>query len=106
MTRDLSRGGYLELEDLSSYEVTIRQPLKINYRGYELITNPPPSSGGALIAFALKLLENYNLAKIGFGSQPHIEILAQIMYLTNQARKEHADLNPLGFHLWNCDQRL
>ena len=54
-------GGYLTLEDLKSYEVIEREPLLIDYRGNTLLTNPPPSSGGALIAFALKLL-----SKVGF----------------------------------------
>jgi gamma-glutamyltranspeptidase/glutathione hydrolase len=91
VARDLAKGGYLKLEDLTSYQVAIRQPLKIHYRGYELITNPPPSSGGALIAFALKLLEGCDFTNIEFGSQQHWEILARAMYLTNQARSGHYD---------------
>jgi gamma-glutamyltranspeptidase/glutathione hydrolase len=49
-------GGYLTLEDLKNYRVIEREPLLIDYRGNTLLTNPPPSSGGTLIAFALKLL--------------------------------------------------
>ncbi|HAC66241.1 MAG TPA: gamma-glutamyltransferase [Cyanothece sp. UBA12306] len=93
LVKDLSFGGYLSLEDLSHYQVIRRKPLKINYRGYELLTNPPPSSGGMLIAWALKLLEKIPFEKIEFGSYQHLQLLAQAMYLTNQARKNSYDTN-------------
>jgi gamma-glutamyltranspeptidase / glutathione hydrolase len=91
LVQDLSEGGYLTLNDLKTYRVIARKPLKINYRGYEILTNPPPSSGGTLIAFALKLLESLNLKEIEFGSRQHLQILAQVMCLTNQARKKDYD---------------
>jgi gamma-glutamyltranspeptidase/glutathione hydrolase len=91
LVRDLSGGGYLMLEDLENYRVIARKPLKIRYRGCELLTNPPPSSGGTLIAFALKLLEIFDLSQIEFGSHQHLEILAQVMRLTNEARKHSYD---------------
>ena len=84
-------GGYLTLEDLKNYRVIQRSPLRINYRGYKLLTNPPPSSGGTLIAFALKLLSSVDFKSIEFGSVPHYQLLAQVMRLTNQARKEGYD---------------
>jgi gamma-glutamyltranspeptidase/glutathione hydrolase len=84
-------GGYLTLEDLKNYQVIIKKPLKINYRGHDLLTNPPPSSGGALIAFTLKLLESINLDQVEFNSIKHREILAQVMSLTNEARKDGYD---------------
>ncbi|PSF37162.1 gamma-glutamyltransferase [Aphanothece hegewaldii CCALA 016] len=91
MLKDLSVGGYLTQDDLSCYRVIERKPLKINYRGYELLTNPPPSSGGILITFALKLLEKIDLSKIKFGSPEHLNILIQVMELTNQARSQEYD---------------
>ena len=91
LVKDLSVGGYLTLEDLSNYRVITRKPLAINYRGHQLLTNPPPSSGGALIAFALKLLETVDLAPIELGSASHLQLLAQVMRLTNQARKDGYD---------------
>lgn len=84
-------GGYLTLEDLHNYQVICRQPLHINYRDYQLLTNPPPSSGGSLIAFTLKLLETFDLEKIAFGSPQHLQILAEVMRLTNEARKDGYD---------------
>ncbi|MEQ8957655.1 MAG: gamma-glutamyltransferase [Coleofasciculus sp. C2-GNP5-27] len=81
-------GGYLTLDDLKHYRVIERQPLTVNYRGNTLFTNPPPSSGGTLIAWALKLLSTVELANLGFGSARHLEILAQVMQLTNAARQK------------------
>lgn len=87
------QGGYLTLDDLKHYRVIERSPLGITYRGKQLLTNPPPSSGGALIAFALKLLEQHDLSRIEFGSIEHRQLLAQVMHLTNLARKGHYDAN-------------
>ena len=89
--KDLSQEGHLTLEDLSNYQVIVRKPLQINYRGYQLLTNPPPSSGGTLIAFTLKLLETVDLTGFKFGSSQHLQLLAQTMRLTNEARKDGYD---------------
>ncbi len=85
------QGGYLTLEDLKNYRVIERKPLEINYRGHTLLTNPPPSSGGNLIGFALELLSTVDLTKIAFGSHRHLEILSAVMRLTNAARKNGYD---------------
>jgi gamma-glutamyltranspeptidase/glutathione hydrolase len=53
----LERGGLLTESDLASYEVAEREPAQADYRGRRILTNPPPSSGGILIAYALGLLE-------------------------------------------------
>ncbi len=86
-------GGYLTLEDLKNYQVIERKPLLINYRDNTFLTNPPPSSGGILIAFALELLLKVDLANIGFGTPRHLQILAQVMRLTNEARKDRYNTN-------------
>ena len=51
------RGGIVTAEDLASYEVVDRMPIRVSYRGRDVVTNPPPSAGGILIAHALALLE-------------------------------------------------
>jgi gamma-glutamyltranspeptidase / glutathione hydrolase len=51
------RGGMLTGEDLAAYEVVDRAPVRVSYRGREVLTNPPPSAGGILIARALGLLD-------------------------------------------------
>jgi gamma-glutamyltranspeptidase / glutathione hydrolase len=49
-------GGALALEDLAAYEVIEREPIRVEYRGHEFRSNPPPSSGGLLIALGLRAL--------------------------------------------------
>ncbi len=53
----VERGGTLGRDDLAAYEPRIREPVRATYREHDVLTNPPPSSGGVLIAFALALLE-------------------------------------------------
>ena len=79
-------GGLLTAQDLAEYQVIVREPLRQRYRQYELLTNPPPSRGGALIAFSLALLEEYALSRIPFGSTTHLELLTEVMRQTNLAR--------------------
>jgi gamma-glutamyltranspeptidase/glutathione hydrolase len=52
-----ARGGTLTAEDLARYAVSSRQPVSTSYRGRDVLTNPPPSAGGILIAHALALLD-------------------------------------------------
>ncbi len=79
-------GGHLTIEDLRDYAVQWRTPLARRYRGNQILTNPPPSSGGLLIAFALSMMESTELGALSFGSIPHLTLLAEIMRLTNKAR--------------------
>ncbi|HZU22928.1 MAG TPA: gamma-glutamyltransferase, partial [Terriglobales bacterium] len=58
-------GGLLTADDLASYEAKERQPVRGTYRGYEVISAPPPSSGGVALIEALNILEGYDLAKSG-----------------------------------------
>jgi gamma-glutamyltranspeptidase/glutathione hydrolase len=51
------RGGTLTAEDLAAYVVRDREPVRVRYRGRDVLTNPPPSAGGTLIAYALALLD-------------------------------------------------
>jgi gamma-glutamyltranspeptidase/glutathione hydrolase len=52
-----ARGGTLTRADLAGYEAIPREPVRVAYRGREVLTNPPPSAGGTLLAYALALLE-------------------------------------------------
>src|SRR5579863_10325059 len=58
-------GGLITAEDLSRYEVKEREPVRGTYRGYEVISAPPPSSGGTVLIESLNILEGYDLAKLG-----------------------------------------
>jgi gamma-glutamyltranspeptidase/glutathione hydrolase len=51
------QGGMLMAADLAAYEAAIRRPVRVHYRGRDMVTNPPPSAGGILIGYALALLE-------------------------------------------------
>lgn len=81
-------GGHLTLDDLKNFQVVRRQPLHHRYRGYQVATNPVPSSGGTLINFALTALDGQNLRQLGFGSPSHALLLAEIMAQTNSARHD------------------
>ncbi len=91
-----STGGHLTLEDFQSYDVIRRKPLKTTYRGMaELAFNPAPSSGGTLIAFALKLMEETDPSEHPFGSAGHLLRLAKVQQLTDQARIDYLIKNNL-----------
>jgi len=81
-------GGVLSVEDFEGYRVHKRPALAVEYRGTRLYTNPPPSTGGILIAFALELLKDGVFRSLGFGSVDHLAVLAKVMELTNKARVE------------------
>jgi len=79
-------GGHLTRDDLQRYQIRKRKPLERRYRGIEILTNPPPSSGGILIAFALELLSELNLKDLGKRTPEFLQHLGHIMELTNAAR--------------------
>jgi gamma-glutamyltranspeptidase / glutathione hydrolase len=60
----LERGGTLGPDDLAAYEPRVRDPVRAAYRGRDVLTNPPPSSGGILIAFVLSVLERVGSADV------------------------------------------
>ena len=70
-------GGLITAEDLAAYEVKERQPIRGTYRGYEVISAPPPSSGGVALVEILNILEGYDLAKLGNRSGASIHLTAE-----------------------------
>lgn len=84
-------GGHLSLADLQQYQVVKRAPLITHYRNREFITNPPPSVGGMLITFALKLLARCRIESSNPKDEHYVEQLARVMALTQDARSTHAD---------------
>jgi gamma-glutamyltranspeptidase/glutathione hydrolase len=73
------RGGVLSVEDLRTYEAIEREPVSVGFSGYEILTNPPPSAGGILIAYCLALLED-------LGSCGTVE-LTRVMEAASLARR-------------------
>ncbi len=90
-------GGHLTRRDFEEYRVAMRQPLRIRYRNADLLLNPPPSAGGALIGFGLRLLEDADVARLPAGGYVYQRLLAEIMLQTSFARVaclESEDLEP------------
>jgi gamma-glutamyltranspeptidase/glutathione hydrolase len=81
-------GGQLTRQDLADYRVILRKPASITYQNHRVLTNPAPSCGGTLIAFALNMLEHASIQSSDFGSHAHLQLLAETMKLTNEARFE------------------
>lgn len=70
-------GGLVTADDLAHYEVKEREPVRGTYRDYEIISSPPPSSGGTVLIEALNILEAYNLAKLGDRSAQSIHFIVE-----------------------------
>ncbi len=85
---DCAAGGALRRPDLMDYEIELRTPLVLDYGNSRVFTNPPPSTGGILIAFALELLKEAGVTALSHGTTDHLRALVRVMALTNQARIE------------------
>ena len=70
-------GGLVTAADLAAYEVKEREPIRGSYRGYDIISAPPPSSGGVALVEILNILEGYDLAKFGNRSAETIHLEAE-----------------------------
>jgi gamma-glutamyltranspeptidase / glutathione hydrolase len=70
-------GGLITAEDLANYEVKEREPVRGTYRGYEVLSAPPPSSGGTVLIESLNILEGYDLAKLGDRSAASIHFTTE-----------------------------
>ena len=70
-------GGLVTADDLAHYEVKEREPIRGTYRGYDIISAPPPSSGGIALVESLNILEGFNLAKLGNRSAETIHLTAE-----------------------------
>ncbi|MEA2483881.1 MAG: gamma-glutamyltranspeptidase / glutathione hydrolase [Thermoleophilaceae bacterium] len=77
----LERGGLITPQDLADYELIDREPARATYRGRDILTNPPPSSGGILIAYSLDLLGR--VARPG-----DLRALVEVMDQTNKVRTD------------------
>jgi len=70
-------GGLITAEDLDKYEVKEREPVRGSYRGYDIISAPPPSAGGTALIEILNILEGYDLAKLGNRSSQSIQLTVE-----------------------------
>ncbi|OLP59668.1 gamma-glutamyltransferase [Xaviernesmea oryzae] len=82
-----AKGGILAASDFSAYEVRDLAPIRCHYRGYEIISSPPPSSGGVILCEILNVLEGYPLAHLGPASAETVHYMVEAM------RHAYADRN-------------
>lgn len=79
-------GGILTMEDLANYDVKLRTPVSGTYRGYEILSSPPPSSGGTTIVEILNILENFDIKGMGHNSVDHLHTLTEAMKMAYKDR--------------------
>jgi gamma-glutamyltranspeptidase/glutathione hydrolase len=72
-------GGILSKKDLAEYEIKERKPIRCNYRGYQIITAPPPG-GGTVVCQMLNVLEGYSLEQLGYSEQSIHLMLSAMLY--------------------------
>jgi gamma-glutamyltranspeptidase / glutathione hydrolase len=81
--------GLMDEEDLRAYQVKVRTPLKGSYRGHEILTMPPPSSGGIAVLQMLGMLEPFDLKTMGFGSSGALHLSIEAMKRAFADRAAH-----------------
>ncbi len=74
-----AHGGLIKRSDLANYHAVEREPLRGSYRGYEVLTMPPPSSGGIALLQMLGMLEPYDVGALGLNSAAKIHLFAEVM---------------------------
>ena len=81
-------GGLITAEDLKAYKAIWREPLRFDYRGKHLISMPPPSSGGIVLAMTAHMLQKQDLAKLGWHSADHVHWVVEAWRRAYAARNE------------------
>ena len=92
-----ANGGLITREDLAAYEPKERQPIEVDYRGYRVISMPPPSSGGVTLGIMLNILEGYDLEPLGHNSAAYLHLLTEAMRRAFRDRARYLgdpDFNP------------
>ncbi|MGI2109146.1 gamma-glutamyltransferase [Shewanella frigidimarina] len=82
-------GGIMSLTDLANYKVIEREPVRGNYRGYEVVSMPPPSSGGIHIIEMLNVLEQFPIDKLGHNTANTLHLMAETMKYAYADRSEY-----------------
>jgi len=85
-------GGRVTMEDMAEYEVKWREPLRFNYRGYEIISEAPPIYGGLIVGYNLNILENFDLKTMGHFSES-AEALELMVRTADRVFSEFSRLN-------------
>jgi len=74
-----ANGGIITRDDLRSYQIKEREPIRGTYRGYEIASVGPTSAGGVCIIQMLNLLEGFDVAGLGFGTAASVHLIAEVM---------------------------
>ena len=87
---EMKRGnGLISLHDLKNYSSVYREPVSGTYKGYEVISMGPPSSGGALLVNMMNMLENYPVDSLGWNSSDYVHLLTEVERRAYADRAEH-----------------
>lgn len=87
---EMKRGnGLISKEDLKNYKAVNRTPIRFNYRGYEIISMPPPSSGGILLEQMLNTLSDYPLSQYGYGTTRSMQLITEVERRAYADRAKH-----------------
>ena len=88
--RDMAaNGGIMTADDLAGYSTKQRDPVRGTYRGYEIVSVGPTSSGGVCMIQALNIVEEFDVAAMGFGSADYIHLVAESLRIAFADRFEH-----------------
>jgi gamma-glutamyltranspeptidase / glutathione hydrolase len=72
-------GGFIRKDDLTNYKTVERQPIRCDYRGWEILGPPPPAASGVHIAEMLNILEGFDICALGFGTAETIHLIAEVL---------------------------
>jgi gamma-glutamyltranspeptidase/glutathione hydrolase len=90
ITEEMKRGnGLITLEDLRNYKTKERKPIEFDYKGYTIVSMPPPSSGGILLWQMLKMVEKRPLASYGFETVKSVQLMTEVERRAFADRAEH-----------------
>jgi gamma-glutamyltranspeptidase / glutathione hydrolase len=86
-----ANGGLITLDDLANYSVCERDPVRGQYRGYDILSAAPPSSGGTHILQMLNLLSAFPIGHdgLGFGEPGYVHLLAETLKIAFADRRQH-----------------
>lgn len=84
-----AKNGILSLPDLKNYKVAKHEPVAGNYRGYEIYSMPPPSSGGTHLIQILNIMENFDIGNMNYLGPTHISVMAEAMKMAFADRAKY-----------------
>lgn len=82
-------GGVLTHADLEGFSVRVLEPVRATYRGYELLSSPPPSSGGTHVAQILNVLENFDVASMDVNSPEYLHLFSEVFKICYADRAKY-----------------